>query len=81
MATYTDAKRNFDKYFAEATLQLGAAIYQPGLELNAVLSNPKDIIYMLSKNVSAIAVWTNPPSGPTRQQMWDMMGLFLVKEL
>ena len=81
MATYTDAKRNFDKYFAEATLQLGAAIYQPGLELNAVLSNSKDIIYMLSKNVSAIAVWTNPPSGPTRQQMWDMMGLFLVKEL
>ena len=75
MVTYTDAKRSFDKYFAEATLQLGPAIYQPGLEVNAVLSNSKDIIYMLSKNVTAIAVWTNPPA---RQQMWDMMGLFLV---
>ena len=37
MATYTDAKRNFDKYFAEAVSAVGAAKMQPGMEPNAVL--------------------------------------------
>jgi len=46
MSTYTDAKKNFDRYFAEAVMHLGAQKYQPGLELNAVLSNPKDVLYV-----------------------------------
>jgi hypothetical protein len=49
--------------------------YEPGLETNAVLSNAKDIIYILSKNVTSIAVWTNPPKD---QVYWDAMGLFLT---
>lgn len=75
MATYTDAKRNFDKYFATATSVLGADKIQPGLEFNAVLSNPLDIGYIRSKNVTSIAVWANMPPG---QQFWDAMGSFLA---
>jgi hypothetical protein len=54
---YTDAKRNFDKYFAMATSVIGAAKMMPGLEPNAVLSNELDIGYIISKGVSAVAVW------------------------
>ena len=43
MATYTDAENNFDKYFAEATFELGSGKIQPGLEPNAVLSNPRTV--------------------------------------
>jgi hypothetical protein len=81
MATYTDAKRNFDKYFAEATSQLSAQKYQPGLELNAVLSNPKDVIYILSKNVTSIAVWAITSGAAVGQQYWDTMGLFLTAKI
>ena len=44
---YTDAKRNFDKYFAVATSVIGAAKMVPGLEPNAVLSNELDIGYII----------------------------------
>lgn len=72
---YTDAKLDFDRYFAECTYVLTPPKYQPGLEFNAVLSNPKDITYILSKNVTAIAVWANiPPS----QVYWNAMGSFLT---
>ena len=32
-------------------------------------------MYILSKNVTSIAVWTNPPQ---EQVYWDAMGLFLT---
>ena len=76
MATYTDAKRNFDKYFAEAVYQVGPAKIQPGMEPNAVLANPLDIGYIRSKNVSSIAVW-GPTPGALAQAHWDSMGAFL----
>ena len=79
MATYTDAKKNFDKYFAEATSQVGPEKMQPGMEFNAVLSNSKDIVYIISKNVSSIAVWgPSAPDMPAGQVYWDAMGLFLI---
>ena len=78
MATYTDAKKNFDKLFAEATSVIGADKMQPGMEPNAVLSNPLDIGYILSKNVSAIAVW-GPTPDALKQVHWDMIGLFLTQ--
>jgi hypothetical protein len=80
--SYTDAKKNFDKYFAEAASKLGPSKIQPGLEPNAVLSNPGgrgplvNIEYVLSKGVRAIAVWgPNPKS--LSQTHWDSMGAFL----
>ena len=76
MATYTDAKRNFDKYFAEAVYQVGPAKIQPGMEPNAVLANPLDTGYIRSKNVSSIAVW-GPTPGALGQAHWDSMGAFL----
>ena len=59
---------------------------------NQVLSNSKDIYYILSKNVTAIAVWANMPTGTAgihcfaplsrflllAQVYWDMMGLLLT---
>lgn len=77
MATYTDAKRNFDKYFAEAAATVGMEKLQPGMEPNAVLSNPLDIGYIRSKNVSSIAVW-GPNPAALAQVHWDMMGAFLI---
>ena len=50
---------------------------QPGMEPNAVLSNPLDIGYIRSKNVSSIAVW-GPNPAALAQVHWDMMGAFLI---
>eukprot|EP00040_Diaphanoeca_grandis_P012349 m.62630 g.62630 ORF g.62630 m.62630 type:complete len:243 (+) comp23182_c1_seq1:222-950(+) len=75
MATYTDAEKNFDKYFAMATFVLTPAKIQPGLEFNAVQTNPRTTHYIISKNVTSIAIWANIP---VSQLYWDAMGYFLT---
>lgn len=70
------------RYFAEAVATVGATKLQPGLEPNAVLSNPGgkgplvNIVYILSKGVDAIAVWgPNPLS--LAQRHWASLGAFM----
>ena len=65
------------RYFAESTATIGAQKLQPGMEPNAVLSNPLDIGYIRSKNVSSIAVWGTTPAA-LAQAHWDSMGAFLT---
>ena len=76
MATYTASKTAFDKYFAESAAHIGPEKLQVGLERNQVLVNPKNIAYILSKNVSAIAVWAPNPVLMNSID-WAAMGSFL----